>query len=174
MKIRCDLHINGGSRKLVLAQDTTETLEHLSLKLAAYILFWDMDPLVSASLKHPSLMDQEFVPDLVAFDDTGTIKLWGECGKVALHKLGKIVRRCSEARIVVLKETEAEARRFRADVAQEIDRSERIEILSWPGAEFKTWRRVLDDRVEAFGDAQGRSLNLVLNEHPFAVDLVSF
>ena len=38
MKFRCDLHLNGGSRKLILMPGPNETVEHLALKLAAKVM----------------------------------------------------------------------------------------------------------------------------------------
>jgi hypothetical protein len=175
MNLRCHLHVNGDSRKLVLVPSETETLEHLALKLSAALLFWDHGP-GEVSLKHPALMGQEFLPDLACFDETGAFKLWIECGKVALHKLGKLTRRIPDSRIVVLKSSEADARRFRADVSEQLERGGRVEVLSWRAADFKAWLSALSGReqAEAFGESAERSLNVVLNERPFAVDILSF
>ncbi len=173
MKIRCDLHVNGGARKLLLVPGATETGEHLALKLAAYLLFWDFDPVVGASSKHPALADQEFIPDLMALDEGGAVRLWVECGNVAWHKLNKLVRRCPGARLVVLKSTHREAGRLRADVDEKLGRSERLEILSWPDGGFSRWLAALGEKTEAYGEAGGRSFNLVVNETPFDVDLLA-
>ncbi|MFA6029690.1 MAG: YaeQ family protein [Elusimicrobiota bacterium] len=175
MKYRCDLHVNGASRKLLLVAGLTETPEHLALKLAAFLLYWEHEPIVEASTKHPSLLGQEFTPDLVAFDETGAVKLWVECGKTALHKLGKLVRRYPDARIVVLRATEGEAKRFRTDIAAEIERHARIEIRAWPAADFKTWLGALRrEKVEVYGEAGDNALNLVVNETAFAVHFGAF
>ena len=174
MKLRCDLHINGGSRKLVLVPEASETGEHLGLKLAAYLIFWDRSPLVEASPRHPALLGQEFVPDLLSLDEAGAVDLWVECGKVTLRKMYKLTRRFPGARLVVMKGTEAEAVRLRRDLKEGLDKEARVEILAWPGETFRGWMAALHEKTEAYGEAGGRSLNLVINEHPLAVELKVF
>jgi uncharacterized protein YaeQ len=170
VRIRCDLFLNGGHRRLLLVSQPQETLEHLALKLSAFLLFWDHDPSVEISLRHPALAGQEFRPDLAAFDVGGGIALWVECGNVALHKLGKLARRYPEARLAVVKASRAEAVKLRQDLEDE-ERAARIEIISWPQGAFAQWTRALSETVHVVGEASGLSLNLVLNETPVAVDL---
>lgn len=173
MKIRCDLHLNGAHRRLVLVPQQAETLEHLALKLSGFLLFWDYAPLVELSLKHPALAGQDFKPDLVALDGSGGISLWVECGKVALHKLDKMTRRYPSAKLVVLKATEAEARRLREDAREKLDRQELLEIWAWRQADFEAWKGALRENTHVLGEASGRSLNLVINETPLAADLAA-
>lgn len=171
MKIRCDLHVNGGHRRLVLVPQEHETLEHIALKLTAYVLFWDWEPSIELSLKHPALLGQEFKPDLVALDEAGGIRLWVECGKVALHKLDKLTRRYPSAKLVVLKASPEEGRRLREDVKDKLDRHALLEIWCWSKADFAAWSSALRPDVFVGGEALGRSLNLVINDTPLAADL---
>lgn len=174
MKLRCDLHINDGIRKLVLVPGPHDTDQHLALKLAAYLLFWDLTPIVDASAKHPALLGQEFRPDVMALDETGEARLWVECGKVTQHKLAKVARRFSRARLVVIKETEAEARRFRADSDREFGEHAPVEIWAWPHGQFREWMNSLAEKTEVFGETKGHMLNIVVNEKPFVAELVSY
>ena len=174
MKLRCDLHVNGGARKLVLVPGIQETDEHLAMKLAAYLLFWDLEPIVEASAKHPALASQEFIPDLMALDETGAIKLWVGCGKVTMHKMGKLSRRHPGARLVVMRASEREARRLRGDMEDKVDRQASVEVLAWPQTSFKEWLQALQERTEVYGDAGGRTLNFVVNQRPFVAELLSF
>ena len=80
MNLRCALHVNGGERKLHLALGPNEKEEHLALKLAACLLFWDLEPIVDASPKHPALLGQEYLPDVLAVDAAGEAVLWVDCG----------------------------------------------------------------------------------------------
>ncbi len=173
MKIRCDLNLNQGHRRLILAAQENETLETLALKLSGYLLFWDSQPQVGVSLKHPALADQEFKPDLVAFDDTGRVALWLDCGKVALHKLDKLTRRYPSAKLVVLKASEAEGVRLREEVGHKLDRHGLLQILAWRKSDFALWRAALREDTHVIGDVEGRSLNLVINETPISADLVA-
>ena len=174
MKLRCDLHVNGGSRKLLIVQHHDETGDHLALKLAAYLLFWDLDPQVEVSAKNPALTEFEFMPDVLALADDGSVGVWVECGKTTMNKMLKLTRRLPHSRIVVLKETAAEAERLRRDLKAELERSDRIEILAFPDATFREWLAALVEKTEVYGDADNRSLNVVVNERPFHADLQRF
>ncbi len=171
MKFRCDLHLNGGSRKLILMPGPNETTEHLALKLSAYLLFWDFDPIVQVSAKHPALLNQEFLPDLLALDDSGQARIWIECGNVAMNKLTKLPRRFPWSRIVVLKATEREAARLRRDLQDQSDRDDKIEVLGWPTGLFDDWMGALRENTEVYGESGGMTINAVVNEIPFVAEL---
>lgn len=173
MKIRCDLHVNGGQRKPYLVSGPNEPDEHLAHRLAAYILFWDYEPMLDATPKLPALANFEFLPDLLGLDEGGAIKLWVECGTVTMHKLTKLTRRAPRARIVVMKESEREAERLRHDLLAQFDRPERVEILAWPGLSYREWLGAISDKVEAFGEASGHMINGVVNERPVLVEFRS-
>lgn len=176
MKIRCDLHVNGDHRRLVLAGQESETFEHLALKLGAFLLLWEYDPKVHLTTDHPALQGQPFKPDLMALDETGAVRLWAECGRVSLHKLDKLTRRYPTAKLLVLKASEDEAKRLRKDASEGLDRSALLEIWGWPAAEFKRWQSAVaaSDQAYAVGETYGRTLNLVLNETPIDVELKAF
>jgi uncharacterized protein YaeQ len=172
MSIRCDLHVNGGHRRLVIVPRKEETMEHVALRLSAFLLFWDLDPKYELSLKHPALSQQEFRPDLVALNVAGEIALWVECGNVSLHKLNKLTRRYPQARLAVLKTSPEEGRKLRADAADELSRSNLLDIWTWPAGAFASFQKALREVTHVVGEAGGVSLNLVINETPVAVDLV--
>ncbi|HAM34619.1 MAG TPA: hypothetical protein DEB40_03070 [Elusimicrobia bacterium] len=174
MKLRCDLHVNGGARKLVLVPGINESTEHLALKLAAYLLFWAEDPIVDAGTKNPALANYEFLPDLMALDEDGSIKLWVECGSTTMHKLKKLTRRLPRGRIVVLKETERDGQKLREDLLTQLDRQQRVEIFAWPGSLFRDWVCCLLEKTEVYGESGGLLLNIVVNEHPFVAELKRF
>lgn len=172
MRLRCDLNVNGGSRKLVLMTGPNELDSHLPLKLAACLLFWDQEPIVDASTKTPALANYDFLPDVVALDDSGAIKLWVECGSTTLNKLTKLCRRVPEGqgRIVVLKETLRDAQRLRRDVEAQLDKPHRVEILYWPESSFSAWCAALSEKAEVFGEASESMINAVVNETPVCVE----
>ena len=174
MKIRCDLHVNGGSRKLVLMPGPNERADHLALKLAAYLLFWDKEPVVVPSAKHPALLGQEFVPDLMSLDITGAVDLWVECGATTMNKLDKVARRFTHARIVVLTPSAREAERLRSDVAAKLERAPRIEILAWKDGQFTEFARTLAEKTEVYGEAGGHMINAVVNERPVVSEFKPF
>lgn len=173
MNLRCDLHVNGAARKLVLISGINERADHLALKLAAYLLFWDKQPVVAPSSSHPALLDQEFVPDLMALDMTGALELWIECGATTMNKLDKVARRFSQARIVVLTPTERQARQLREDLNAKIERAPRIEIMAWKDQQFNEFARALLEKTEVYGEAGGRMINAVINEQPLVCEFAA-
>jgi uncharacterized protein YaeQ len=176
MKLRCDLNVNGGERRILICQGPSEPEEHLALKLGAYVLFWDHDPLIDASPKLPALAAFDFLPDVLCLDASGDIALWVECGSYTMNKLTKLTRRVpvGRGRIVVLKPTERDAQRMRRDVDEQLDRPQRIEILAWPGDTFKSWISAVAEKTEIYGEASALSINAVVNEVPVAVDFRRF
>ena len=111
----------------------------------------------------PSLLSQAFFPELhyPALLDT-------------LHR--RNARRYASAKVVAMLSSEEAARRLRADVAEQLERGEVLEIWGWPKDAFQTWMRALTAGDQAFlvGETAGRSLNLVLNETPIDAELVKF
>jgi hypothetical protein len=174
VKIRGDLTINGESRRPFLVTGPNELDAHLINKLAAYILFWSYDPLLDASAKTPALAAFEFLPDLLGLDAAGEAALWVECSTTTMHKLTKITRRAPRARIVVLKENERGAAQLRAELDASFDRPERVEVLAWPDGQFKAFCAAVTEKTEAFGEASGHMMNLVLNETMFVVEFKLF
>lgn len=174
MNIRADLNINSGERKPFFSMGPNEAEDHVAHRLAAYILFWDYEPILDASTKTPALNNFEFLPDLIAVDPAGEATLWVEVGSVTMNKLTKVTRRMPRARLVVLKETEREAELLRRTLDDQFDRPEKVEILAWPDKTYKQWLAAVKDRTEAFGEVSGNMMNLVLNEQMFVIDFKRF
>ncbi len=173
MTLRCELNINGGSRRILLVAKDEETPEHVALRLAAAILFFDREPALEAGPSHPAVTDIGFYPDLLVTNEAGGPEIWIECGTVAVNKLTKVARRLREARLVVLKESPEDGMRFREVIKKEISKGERIEVWAWPKEDFARWTAALKESTHVYGEASGRSLNLVLNEVVFDVQLIS-
>ena len=174
MKIRAELTINGTTRKPFLVSGPSEPDDHLAHRIAAYVLFWNDEPTLDATTKTPALVNFEFLPDLLAVNAAGEATLWIECGTVTMNKLTKVTRRMPQARIVIMKETERTAAQLRKDLQDQFDRPERIEILAWPENSYKQWAEMVGDSIEAFGEADGRTINAVVNERMMVVDFKSF
>ena len=173
MTLRCELNINGGSRRILLVAKEEETTEHVALRLAAAILFFDREPALEVGPSHPAVTDIGFYPDLLVTNDAGGIDIWIECGNIAVNKLTKVARRLRTARLVALRESPEDGIRFREVIKKEISKGEKIEIWAWPKEDFIKWTAALKESTHVFGEASGKSLNLVLNEIPFDVQLIS-
>ena len=150
-----------------------ETTEHVALRLAAAILFFDREPALEVGPSHPAVIDIGFYPDLLVTNDMGGLDIWIECGTVAVNKLTKVARRLRTARLVALRESPEDGLRFREVIKKEISKGEKIEIWAWPKEEFIKWTAALKESTYVFGEASGQSLNLVLNDVPFDVQLIS-
>jgi len=172
LKIRADLQVNNGSRKLVLVAVENEKPEHLGMKLAAYLLLWKDELVVDPSLKSPALTGQAFRPDLLGADITGSTAVWVECGNTSDHKLGKVLRRWPEARFMVLKEHRRAAEAFREILAAKVAKSERVRICYWPDGAFAEWMGCLSEKTEIIGETNDSSMNLVVNERVYMVDML--
>jgi len=173
MTLRCELDVNGGSRRILLVAKEEETTEHVALRLAAAILFFDREPALEVGPTHPAVVDIGFYPDLLVTNDAGEVDIWIECGNVAVNKLTKVARRLRTARLVALRESPEDGRRFREVIKKEITKGEKIEVWAWPKEEFARWTAALKESTHVIGEASGKSLNLVLNEVPFDVQLIS-
>lgn len=173
MAYRCDLHLNGGHRRLIIARGREETFENLALRLAGYLLFWSLEPQVEISPKHPAMTSVEFKPDFLALNAGGELVLWGECGNVSLNKLDKLTRRFPAARIVALKASPAEGRQLRTNLEEAADRHQRIEILAFRPDDFALWRDAVAETTEVFGESDEHSLNLVINDVALSCTLSS-
>ncbi|MDA8131908.1 MAG: YaeQ family protein [Elusimicrobia bacterium] len=171
MTLRCELNINNGTRRVIIVGNDEETHEHLALRLAAAALFFGGDP-VEPGPSAPLLADIGFQPDLLVPDGVGGIKVWIECGNVAMNKLTKVARRVKEGRLIVIKESRDAGLRQRELVNREIRNPEKVEIWAWPREEFARWNSSLKENNYIYGETSGRSLNLVLNESAFSVDLI--
>jgi hypothetical protein len=173
VKIRANLNVNGGERRVLLVSGQSEPDDHLAHRLAATILFWDYEPILDASVKTPALADYEFLPDLLGLNAAGEAVLWVECGSVTMNKLTKITRRLPRARLVVMKETERQAAELRRDLEAGFDRPEKVEILAWPGTTYKEWAAAVAghaDKTEVFGEASGLMINAVMNDAMFVIE----
>ena len=173
MNVRCDLNINGKSRRILLVAKEEETPEHVALRLTAALLFFDSEPVVEVSPNDPLLADFGFTPDLMVPDGVGGVAVWAECGNIANNKLTKVARRIKEGRLVAIKESVDGGRRLRKVIEHEIRNGEKIEVWAWPREAFSKWAAAVQESNYVYGEASGQTLNLVLNETAFDVQLVS-
>src|SRR5690242_6952847 len=102
MKLRASVHLNNQSSSIQIYAGIQETWDHLALKLAASLFFFDSNPTIEMGATHPALQGQDYYPDLLVVDWTNQPTLWVECGKTTLHKLEKVSKRFRQARVIVL------------------------------------------------------------------------
>jgi hypothetical protein len=166
------MHLGTHQGKVYLVPRPEEKLDHLAMKLAAYVMFLPQGPIVEPSPDHPALHGMSHRPDVCLLDEGGRISTWIECGFVSLHKLDKVTRRLPQGRIIVIKSTVNEAERLRNDMVKEVKKADRVEIWTWPQDSFREWMMIMGEKTEIFGDAAEGSLNVVVNENPYVVEMV--
>lgn len=172
MNIRAELNINGGTKRVLLVQKDEETDEHVSLRLAANIMFFKENPTIEVSPYDPLITNVNFLPDLLVSDPIDGIKIWIECGTVATNKLIKVARRTKHCRFIIIKENPELGKRVHEVLKKEIRDYGRIEVLAFPEGEFERWHNAINETPYVFGEASDSFMNLVLNESTFDVKFV--
>jgi uncharacterized protein YaeQ len=84
------------TRALVLSRHPSETPEHLTLRVLAWMLLWS-----EALAFGPSLTDGE-APDLIAQDLTGAVSTWVACGDITPRLARKVVQHNRYAEVHVV------------------------------------------------------------------------
>ncbi|MFA5975291.1 MAG: YaeQ family protein [Elusimicrobiota bacterium] len=168
MKLRATLHLNDQPANLTIFTGLQETWEHLVLKLAASLFFFESHPTIEMGATHPALQGQEYYPDLFNADLTNQPTLWVECGKTTLHKLEKISKRFRQARVIVLTPFPHQARQQAEGIEEE---GLRVSVWSFADGEFERWKNLVQEKNEIIGEASETALNLVINEQSFMTEL---
>lgn len=172
MKIKAELNVNGDSRHSpLLVLKPEETPEHLALRFAALLVFFNENPVLDVRADDPMITNVSFMPDLLVSDVVDGILIWIECGTIATNKLVKVARRTKHSRFVILKENAEEARKTREVLKKNVRDFERIEILAFPEGEFEKWTEAVFSRENhyVYGDASCEGFNLVLDETPIDI-----
>lgn len=177
MKIKAELNVNGDSRHSpLLVLKPEETPEHLALRFAALLVFFNENPVLDVRADDPMITNVSFMPDLLVSDPVDGILIWIECGTIATNKLVKVARRTKHSRFVILKENPEEARKTREILKKNVRDHERIEILAFPEESFPAWLEEVQrtENAYVYGDASVKGLNLVLNQTPFDISFLNF
>jgi hypothetical protein len=114
--------------KIIVGQEETETINHVMLKLLAYVLFYRERLQVEVNLHQDSI---PFKPDLVQLDYELRPKLWVECGECSVAKLDKLAVKVPEAEIWVVKKSMAEVENLMRAMAKEDLRRERYQLIGF-------------------------------------------
>lgn len=170
MRLRANLHLGDENSTLQLYPVLQETWDHLVLKLTACVLYHRVRPMVVSSPEQsPALAGQDHAPDLLTVDLTNQVTLWLECGKTTLHKLDKACKRHRQARIVMLFAEPYEAKQMREALSRED--LDRIEVWSFPEGDYAKWKSLVIEQTDIIGEADHRSMNLVINGEVFISEL---
>jgi uncharacterized protein YaeQ len=112
--------------KLVIAAWKGEMTWHIVLKLLGFILFHEDRPRIEESVQW------HYKPDLVALDpETGKIRLWIDCGNIAVKKIDRVATKIGAERFVILRRTLDEARRLDAAMDGKVKHRERVQLIAF-------------------------------------------
>ena len=132
-------------RKLILAQNQTETVAHVALKLLAYLLFYRERIQVETALPDDTI---PFLPDLVQLDYSLHPVLWIECGECTISKLHKLAVKAPEAEIWIVKRTAEDAQQLLLNLEREKLRTGRYHIVGLDREMFEEVTNLLKERNE--------------------------
>lgn len=161
-RLNVDLNVNDydrelfETRKLVLELRENEGMRHIVLKILAMALYFDRKLQVE-----PNFEDDRFQPDLLLRADDGRPSLWIECGQCRVQKLDKITFRHYDARVVVIRATEREARDIAQRCVGEVRRLDAITFIGFDNGFVDAVAETLMGRNDIIAIISGDSLQVV-------------
>jgi uncharacterized protein YaeQ len=112
--------------KILLAQEPTEDLERILLRLFGYLLFYRDRIQVQTRLDDDYL---SFVPDLVQLNYEGRIALWVDCGEYPVARLDRLAVKAPEAEIWSVQSSPEKAEQLARKMASEKFRKNRYGLV---------------------------------------------
>ena len=134
-------------RRIIIGQQDSETVQHVLLKLLAYILFYRPRLQLEMDLDRDSL---PFAPDLVELDYELRPKLWIECGECSMSKLHKLAIKLPDSEFWIVKASEFAARELRDAMEKEEFRRDRYGMVGLDVQMFEEVFSLLRGRNELF------------------------
>ena len=111
--------------KLVLRAALGEVAWHIALKVLGYLLFMEYEPRIEEGI------GWHYKPDLVSLDAEGRLRLWIDCGNIAVRKIDRVAQKLgAHVPFIILRRTQRDA----LLLAQSLGRMrfpERVHILSF-------------------------------------------
>jgi uncharacterized protein YaeQ len=119
--------------KIIVGQQATETIVHVTLKLLAFCYFFRERLQIEPDLNNANI---PFVPDLAQLDYELRPVLWVECGECGVNKLNKLAVKVPEAEIWVVKRSLAAAHDLLRAMARDDLRKNRYQLLAFDQSVF--------------------------------------
>jgi uncharacterized protein YaeQ len=169
MRLNVDLSINDydrdlfAERRIVLELRDGESMQHIVLKILAMALFHDRHLLIE-----PRMDDGErYAPDLLIRSEDGRPAVWIECGACRVQKLDKVTFRHYDARIVVIKRHEREARELLERCRGEVRRLQSVEFIGFDRGFVDRVADTLTGKNDVIAILSGGSMQLVVGGTTF-------
>jgi hypothetical protein len=132
-------------RKIIVGQQETETLVHVTLKMLGFVLFFRDRLQIEPNLHMDTI---PFVPDLVQLDYELRPRLWVECGECSVAKLHKLAVKVPDSEIWILKRSLATAEDLLRAMAKAELRRDRYGILALDATMFEEMVSLVSTRNE--------------------------
>jgi len=114
------------TEKLVIAAFDNEGVGHIALKLLAYLMFNEKRPRIDEDV------DWHFTPDLIAYDDSGSITLWIDCGRVSMKKVDTIATKVrSNIDFFVFRNTKRDMEHFYRTIQDKTKHLKNVKCISF-------------------------------------------
>ncbi|MBY0357266.1 MAG: YaeQ family protein [Candidatus Obscuribacterales bacterium] len=114
------------TEKLIIAAFENESGGHVVLKLLAYLLFIEQRPHIDEDA------GWHFTPDLIARDDSGSITLWIDCGRVSMKKVDTIATKVrNHIDFYVFRKTQREMQQFYQAIKDKIKHLDNVKCVSF-------------------------------------------
>lgn len=176
MRLNVDLSVNDydrelfAERRIVLETRPGEGTPHVALKIIAMALFHDPGLQIE-----PGMDDGDrYKPDLLVRQDDYRPKLWIECGQCRVEKLDKITFKHYDARVVLLKRTEREAREILERCSGRVRRLHAIEFLGFDNGFVESIASALTGKNDVIAVVSGASLQLVVGGETYSSAIYRF
>jgi uncharacterized protein YaeQ len=133
--------------KVLIAQNETETVARVALKLIGYLFFFRERLQIETRLPDHNI---QYVPDLVQLDYELRPALWVECGECSIAKLDKLAVKAPEADLWVIKKSVESAQETVRAMAREELRRNRYRVIGLDAAIFEEMCQMIQGRNELF------------------------
>lgn len=114
------------SEKLIVGAFNNESGSHIALKLLAYLIFIKQAPRIDEDA------GLQVVPDLIARDESGNIKLWVDCGSVSAKKADTVATKARDSiDFYVFRATQREMEQFYKQIQDKVKHLHNVKCLSF-------------------------------------------
>ena len=132
------------TEKLIIGAFDNESGGHVALKLLAYIMFIEQRPHIDEDA------GWHFTPDLIARDDSGSITLWVDCGRLSIKKVDTIATKVrGNIDFFVFRKTQRDMELFYQAIKDKVKHLQNVKCVSFD-----------DGFVDGIGDSLDRTNNL--------------
>ncbi|KPJ56005.1 hypothetical protein AMJ49_05935 [Parcubacteria bacterium DG_74_2] len=142
LNFKFSIRKNTDKRLIILRKTANESLEHIILKLLAYLLFFN------ENLQIEIKAHQHYKPDLVKFDKEQKWKVikWVDCGIIEPKKLLKISKHNRQAKICIFKSSRESAESLKTKIIKQKQYISNIYFFILNKKQINVIKQLLDGR----------------------------